>query len=799
MMNHGTQNLLYGKSVNNVEQKDNTCWLCRSESQPLLPLFSSDKSSKLHRQAIFACLDIVALYDKDANSAICSGCTEKLALFSWFSHQAKSNDLFLQQLPQELFRPGEEYCRLCLTTDGSLNKIFPTNAETRSELCAMIQECIEIEVNYYRDFEARVCKLCRSELLSIATFKQICKQSRSNTQLGYNSEEENWQNEETSNNSTSQQKRKGKKRLIEPNGKKHKPNIVENEFEQELLNVSEKNKRKEIYRMLWKADDERNFEVIKLKKGRAKISVAGFMFQISARKNGGPSIWYCDMRKLNKCKNMVTVSADGKIATFNSKIKHTHEAKIPRLLKCPPGKGSLLREDGTLESFWLLYSGTMGREFERQLVYRNYRYNLTHLNNDDTTEWLCRFKACRVTLEVSGVFKLISQIRGFHIHPELSAREIDDAFKDCKFKPNSTDVITPFREDKLQETSTKESTNLAKPQIYTILAYDDSERDFAVLRAKGNRYKILYQGYYYKYYLRAPGGLTYWKCIWDSIHNCMAMISITNDGKRASIYGQIEHNHQTKYAPIFDYDLKQYSVKNVTCDAVEQIFLLSRDCIYFSSRSLLYCHNIYNLRLVINDVETRWTCVKIDLQRKQCPAQLIIHGQFESFLQKGEHCHSPLTGQEISSVKQGNRLELSALDSDGPLSAEDNENAINSSNLLSMLKQQLFSYPAGRNSIWDKTEKKHNTFFLLTGNTRTNDYPNVVFYNDYRYAFASIDEYGTSQWICGQLLDTNMMQGTCTAHLTIEGVFQRLTFKGVHNHEKIHRPIAEFLYSSIDT
>ncbi|XP_055547214.1 uncharacterized protein LOC129731339 [Wyeomyia smithii] len=787
-------------SILNVVPNDNTCWLCHSASRPLSALFSSNDSSKLYRQQIFACLDIVAVYDRDANRAICTDCCDKLGSFSWFSHQGKSNDLFLRQLPQECFRAGEEYCRLCLSTNGHLQVVFPLGAEVDSDLCAIIKECIGVEVNYYRDLGAQICNLCRSQLLSFATYKQICKQLHSKSRDSLSDNEKQWKNNEILDGSASQNKRK-QSNLIEVNAKRQKLDALGSK----PLESSQKTDRKMIFRMLWTADDERNFEVIKEKKGRAKVYVAGFTFNFVNVKNDGSSLWYCEMKQLVKCKNAVTISADGKIAIFDPKLKHTHGSEIPRLLKCPPGKGCLLKEDGRVESFWLLHGVVNGRDHERHLFYHNNRYILRNFNLDnDTSIWSCRAKGCRMTVEVSGVFKKIYQIQGFHSHPDVSSREIEDALKANKVKSNSEDVITPFRENKAQDwqnKNTKIITKLAIPQIYTILAEEDSDRNFAVCGARGNRYKILYLGYYYKYYLRAPGGFTYWKCIWENIHNCMAMIAISNDGKRATKYGQIEHNHPTKYAPIFDYDLKQYSVRKVPCDTLDHMLLLSRDCIYFRSRSLLYRHNIYNLQLIINDVETRWSCVKVDLQRKQCPAQLIIHGQFETFLQKGEHCHSPFTGKEIKCVKQGNQLELSALNNDKKLSTENTEDTSSSGiseNLLSMLKKQLFSYPVGRGIMWDSFEQRHHPFFLLTDNTKTRDNPNKVFYKHYRYSFASIDEYGTSQWICCQLLDTNTIQGTCTAHLIIEGVFQRVSFKGIHNHERIPEPIVEFLCSGAE-
>ncbi|XP_058815530.1 uncharacterized protein LOC131679027 [Topomyia yanbarensis] len=791
---------------------DRSCWLCQCVNRPLNPLFSQDDSSKFYRNLIFVCLEIVVVHHRNSDALICVDCIEKLNSFSWFSHQGKSNDQFLKQLPEEHFRVGEQYCRLCLATNGRLHQIFFADGQPNTELCAIIEECTGVVVNCYRDFKSHICDMCRTQLEMFVTFKRICRQIKEKHKLEFSNETDGYGSESledeteaslldilgSENEANEQNTKKKRKRNVQLKNKakkvKSSPAQTENKLGRTVY-------RKQVFRMLWLADDERNFEVIKEKKGRAKVYIDGYKFNFQLVNPDGSSVWNCEWKKLHNCKNVVTVSADGKIATFNKSLSHTHGTEPSRLIMCPPGKGSLLKEDGTEENIWLLHFLTAGEEHVRQLVYRGQQYTLCAIYNDkDTSEWVCKSKQCRVAVIVKGIFKHIEHLRGYHIHPELSEQETREILRLCKIRPNSDDVITPFREKNVSEWRNKSNSieKLVVPPIYTQLASNDPHRNYEVCNIKGNRYKIQYGGYYYKYYLRSVGRTTLWKCIWETIHNCMAMIVVTSDGKQASIYGEAEHSHSTNFAEIFDYELKQYSVRKITSEVEENIQLLSRECLYFYSRSLLHQNHIYNLRLIVNS-ETRWACVKLDYQRKQCTAMLILNGNFQSFLLKGEHCHPPMSGSEIKHViRPGNKLELSALTSDEQVSNEDTEQSLYSDasqSLLSMLKQQLLTYPAGRGSIWDKGENKQFSFYFLTDNSNKRENPYKVFYQQYRYSFASIDQHGTSQWICCKLIDTSARLGTCTAHLTIEGIFQRVTAKGSHNHDGIPETMVEYLCS----
>ncbi|XP_058451416.1 uncharacterized protein LOC131430432 [Malaya genurostris] len=789
--------------------QDHSCWLCQSVNRPLAPLFSEDPSSELNRQLIFTCLEI-EVHHRNADASVCTDCIDKLNSFSWFSHQVKGNDSFLKQFPEEFIRDGERFCRLCLATNGHLHQEFFEDGQPNFELGAIIEECTGVEVNCYRNYKSHICTMCRTQLEMFVTFKRICRHIREKNKMESSNETEEFSFEPVEDeNGTAllgfllsddeSNEQKAKRKRTEKDLPKSKPKKVKSSTFPTVKKKTWKTvDRKDIFRMLWSADDERSFEVIKEKKGRASICVAGYVFYFCNVKPDGSSVWNCEWRKLHKCSSVASVSADGKIASLSKNMQHTHGTGTSRLMMCPPGKGFILQKDGTKEPLWLLHFLTAGRSQDRQLIYRGRRYSLNTINNDnDTSEWICRHKSCRSVITVTGIFKLITPLRGVHQHPQITEQEIREALISCKIKKTSEDVITPFREKNVLEWRNKSNSidKLTAPQIYTTLASRDADRNYEVFEIRGNRYKILHRGHFYKYYLRETGGSSIWKCVWESIHNCMAIIAVSNDGKTASNYGQVEHTHPFEFADIFTYHLKEYSVRNITGEIYETVQLLSRECLYFFSRAIVHQNHIYNLRLIVNS-ETRWACHRLDAQRRQCPVVFIVNGHFETFLIKGEHCHTPMSKHELEQiVKPGNILELSALKSDEQVS---NDDTVDSINLLSMLKQQLFTYPAGRGTIWDKGENKYFSFYFVTdNNNKRSENPYKVFYQQYRYSFASINEDGTSQWICCKLINTNTKQGgTCTAHLTIEGLFKRITAKGSHNHDGIPKTMVEYLCSN---
>lgn len=498
----------------------------------------------------------------------------------------------------------------------------------------------------------------------------------------------------------------------------------------------------------------------------------------------------------------LTVGANGKIATVTKSMVHTHDSEPVRLLKCPLGKGVLLNNDGTEEAFWLIGVKHAGKKMDRHLIFRGHYYILRTCDvSQDTSQWMCKCRQCRVVIEVRGIFKFITS-KGVHTHPEISKREFQEALKGCKVSARSEDVITPFRDQKVPEMDPNMSClhrKLSVPDVYAKLAMEDESREFIVLKVRENLYKIRYLGYDYKFYLKQPVGSTLWKCLWESIYNCKAVIVVSGDGKNAAYYGLVEHNHSIEPAPIFLCEPKQYLVRNIANDALEQMKLLSRECTYFRSRTLLFRFHVYNLYQIIND-ETRWLCVRTGSQGQQCSASIIITGPMELFLRKGDHCHLPMSTSEIKSIiKPGFVVELSALKHDESPQRANSTDSGSSNDVLEMLKQQLLAFPVGRGGIWDMKENRNHPFYFVMDQAKKNDTPYKFFYQHYRYAFTSIDEYGTSQWICCKLLETSAREGTCTARVTMEGVFQRVLVRGTHNHGGIPESMVEYLCSKTET
>uniref|UniRef100_A0A1Q3F0L1 ZAD domain-containing protein n=1 Tax=Culex tarsalis TaxID=7177 RepID=A0A1Q3F0L1_CULTA len=787
-----------------------SCTLCQAEDRPLTSLISTDAKARQLRRYIRDCLKVMINSEDDKNTRICADCGEKLQSFNWFYHQGQANDVFLKQQPEGTIPADEPYCRLCLGLKSNMYNVFPPNGQPDNPLCEIIAECVGVNLSFYQDFGALICPSCHTQLESLTTFKRISKQilldigdSESNVSVGQPEaagqpgpdpesllEVMSVEPEPTK----SSPKSNGKKRKKQPR-QVVEAKQVKVEPEPQFSNSSvafAKTGRQRVFRMLRVADDDRNFEVIKETKGRAKVTIDGYRFVISSEKKDGTSVWNCEWKVLHNCKYTITIDANTKFATFPKGMVHPHEPET-RLLKCPFGRGNFLQDDGTEDPFWLLGESGTNKQNERHLIYQNQRYVLRSINAmNDTSEWECKMAKCNARVEIIGIFKFISLASAEHGHTALSGREVRQALQASRLNVDSKDVVTPFRKQALSEEEFKKlgrrRTEFSAPAVYTKMASEDPDRNYDTFKIKENLFKVRFQQYGYKYYLKLGGGATLWKCIWEGLHNCNAMVQISPDTKRAELWGAIQHNHPATPAPIFDCDLTKYSVRSITSTTDETMELLVRECQYFESRSLVYRKHIYNLNQVVNQTETRWSCVKAGTNGQMCPASLIINGMMESFLHKGLHCDPALSDSQLRNIiLPGNILDLSVQQdilssSDG--SEPDEPSQEPPPDVLIMLKQQLFNFALGRATIWDKQEGKIMPFYFLKDTAKQDDDgAYLLFYQKHRYSFASIDEYGVSQWICSKLLQPDAQGVTCTAHITVEGVFQRLLAKGSHNHE----------------
>ncbi|XP_039433976.1 uncharacterized protein LOC120416320 [Culex pipiens pallens] len=815
-------------TANNALEPPASCTLCQADDRPLTSLISTDARARQLRRYIRDCLKIVTNSEDDKNTRICADCGEKLQSFNWFYHQGQANDVFLKQLPEGTIPADELYCRLCLGLKSNMYNVFPTNGQPENPLSEIIAECVGVSLSFYQDFGALICPSCHTQLEGFTTFKRISKQilldigdSGANVSVEETSEEVRQpgpdpesllevmsvEPEPTKGSSKSKKRKKPPRQVVEPKQIKVEP---EPQFTNSSVAFA-KNGRQRMFRMLRVADDERNFEVIKEIKGRSKIVVDGYRFVFTSEKKDGTSVWNCEWKVLHNCKHTITLDANTKFATFPKGMVHPHEPET-RLLKCPLGRGNFLQDDGTEDPFWLIGESGLNKQNERHLIYQNQRYVLRSINAmNDTSEWVCNVAKCKSRVEIIGIFKFISLASAEHGHAPLAYREVCQALKSSKIGVDARDLITEFREQTLPEEEFKKlrgrRTEHLAPAIYAKMAVEDSGRNYDILKIKENLFKVCFQQYGYKYYLRLGEGATLWKCIWEGLHNCNAMVQISPDAKRAELWGSIQHTHPAIPAPIFDCDLIKYSVRSITSAAIETIELLSRKCLYFDSRSLVYRKHIYNLNQVVNQTETRWSCVKAGSNGQMCPALLIINGMMESFLHKGLHCDQPLTDSQLRNIiLPGNTIDLSVQQDtlpDSDDSEPDEPTQEPPPDVLIILKQQLFNFTLGRATIYDKQEGKVMPFYFLKDTTKQDDGAYLLFYQQHRYSFASIDEYGVSQWICSKLLQSDAHGVTCTAHITVEGVFQRLEAKGGHNHEGaammeyVYRPEGELVRAGV--
>lgn len=827
-----------GQEAGGPEPKRNQCcFLCQSAHRKLCRIFAAENLKSLIRKY----LEIKIL--PDMNELVCVDCIEKLKSLRWFALQGRKNDTFLKSLPNELLPQEDKYCRLCLATNDNLQAIFIENTQQHSNsnvLCQLLKECISIELDYHRDFTSYICALCRTQLEMFVTFKRIAQQMQHETTNDINltgekngvtevnkeidtptafepvlKEMNDHQSDEPVQKKRRKRRTKAEMALARAQGLCKQPKPKEDKKEKHKTHTKAKsqidsikespapqfmitednglalNDRRRTIRVLWMADDERNFEVIKVKGGGVRVRMDGFGFFHGRTNTDGTSLWHCEYKIIHNCRFEIVISANGKMATVSNTKNHTHDKNLTPLLNCPLGKGRVLNSDGTEDTIWLVDKYKTCRHVERHLIYRGHRYGLRGpYEEKDISLWDCRVRHCNTTIKVIGIFEEITVLKGTHNHPEITDQEWRDALKDSKVSMHSQDVITPFRSGK-----TEAKNKTALPKIYAQLSTADQSRDFEVIKLKESVYKIKYQGYDYKLYLKQQDGSTLWKCIWDGLHGCKAVIVVSDNGKTAAYYGLDQHSHPEEPGQIFECDPQQYSVRNIASDAMESITLLARECKYFRSRTIFFRSNLYNLYQIVND-ESRWSCIRTDSFGQQCIASLMVTGKMESFLQKGVHCHMPVPKSDIKSIiKPGNILDLSALKQNDHSTTTDTVQPGSSDDVLEILKRQLFTYPMGRGSIWDKSDSRNIPFYFVKDQPKNNETPYKFFFQQYRYAFASIDEYGISQWICCQLLENSALAGTCTARVTIEGVFQRVAVKGYHNHEGISQSLVEYLCS----
>lgn len=376
--------------INVLDQPATCCTLCQADDRPLTSLISTDARAKNLRRYIRDCLKIVVNSEDDKSTMICADCGDKLQSYNFFYHQGQANDVFLKQLPEGTIPADELYCRLCLGLKSNMYNVFPTNGQPSNQLSEIIAECIGVSLSFYQDFGALICPSCHTQLESFTTFKRISKQilldigdsemsitvghSEGATQAGPDPESllevmsvEPEPTKGGSKKATGKKRKKQARQVVEPKQIKIEP---EPQFTNSSVAFA-KTGRQRVFRMLWVADDERNFDVIKETKGRAKIVVDGYRFVFYSEKKDGTSVWNCEWKVIHNCRHTITLDANTKFATFPKGMVHTHEPET-RLLKCPSGRGNFLEDDGKEEPFWLVQEtgAHKAKNEQRVLIYR---------------------------------------------------------------------------------------------------------------------------------------------------------------------------------------------------------------------------------------------------------------------------------------------------------------------------------------------------------------------------------------------------------------------------------------------
>ncbi|XP_055593912.1 uncharacterized protein LOC129745098 [Uranotaenia lowii] len=557
--------------------------------------------------------------------------------------------------------------------------------------------------------------------------------------------------------------------------------ILKSEF---MTDVWKKSEQKRIFLMFCRGTEQTpNFRILRKTEESVTIEFNGHPFSLKSLDHDGSSTWECGYRSLCGCKYSLRVVDEGKRALPAQKsARHTHEVNPFRILKCPLGRGTIPKASGKTEKFWLadtIDGYHTGQPLDRFLFFRGQRFNLSTIDREkDVTCWRCIIKACEACIYVRGIFKDINTINR-HNHVVMANKEWNRALRKA-LGSCETDIINAFsqQEDAQECASNTKSNNLSVPDIYKVLYHFDVNRKFDIKTVNG-QLKILFENFSYKYYLKNSDGTCIWKCVFDKLHNCQAMVKVSVDGIRVSRFSTNDHSHSSELSKILTCELKSYYVCN-TQNNLTEFKVFAHQSTYFESRSVLIKRQFYSLCLIPNSTESRWLCVKPGTRRKQCGAAISIRGFFESCQMIGEHDHPDLTGKEIESViKPQNYVDFTTFqqtDQTKNVSEEKNQQQSKQQESAESLQQRLFAFTSGLNSIWDPTEGQPISFryWKEADSTQNKKFPKIN-YRSYWYQFSETTKNGTSRWTCDGLWD-------CSAYALVEGLFKRITVEGTHVH-----------------
>lgn len=746
------------------------CCLCKvSSGVKLLALFEDSSqrgTDSTTAEKIKICIDREVSPETDPMARICLACLEELNAHHGFWKQAlQCNDYAQNQMTADeaevVDAPTEiRVCRFCLQIGANLLlDLFPQGEASNDHQLGKIQECLAIQMNPW-DPVTKICSACVQRIEQFLEFR-----AKHVPATMYVETEPTAGSSHPADEVLQKGAQDESMDLDLTVYDSHCSVQLDSKREDPLIGVRPKLQviRPEMVALLGTDSKERNFSAV-LKNGeQLTVTFEDYPFRFHSMTNRGGTLWYCLGAKLRKCPVKLEIDPAGKIALITSKCsKHVHPLQPPAVMQCPIGKGFVRFGEAADESFWLFDSRQIFNNQTRSLIFAGYRYYLYICNNDNPLSlWHCgrRRKAlCRAVLEVEGVFQRVRVI-GNHNHAAMEQEKIDEALRGCPLDSATTEAIGAFQksnavptvrrpqpESKQQQRQAMKSVLKEKnPEIFKVLQEEDSERNFECVNA-GSKLKIKHEGFEYRYFGTQEDESTLWKCIMDSLHQCLMVAKLSADGKYMEMFNGLRHRHTPEPAAVFGYPLGKRMVGD------EPLWMIKRFSIFFESRSVIFRDHVFILHFANKKGTVHWGCMK----KHSCRALLIAKGDFQDIELRKDHSHEKTPPEILRRLLEGHSQPLSA-----------NENIT--------FKQRLLSFPSMTGKIWDEVRNERETFYLLNQVKTGETIAYGLIFRGFRYSFLSLDQYGTSRWGCG----------ICRVVAIIEGIYESIYIKDEHNHEQM--------------
>ncbi|EDS30539.1 conserved hypothetical protein [Culex quinquefasciatus] len=736
------------------------CRLCKSSTGvKLLALFGRGRKCAPTGtvEKVRRCLGVEISTEHDPEALICRACLTRLDRYDAFRSRAlQCNEYAQNQMADDEAQLGDDVpaevrvCRFCLKIGGRLMDLYPEGGASEEQQLAMIRESLDVEINLW-DSVTKICRICLQSLEELVAFrKELLPESV------YVKQEEK---PELSNLGALAE-------ILDMHVSDSDCSLKDGEDPLEKTNL--KIIQPELVALLGTDREGRNFTVLKDDGERLKIAFEGFQFQFSSMQSKGKSWWNCAMQRLRTCRKKLEIDALGMGASTNG--RHNHSARLDKLMECPAGKGKMPFNKLEMD-FWFYYGDSKQYQNTRTIFLDGFKYYLSRLLIGSAgSKWNCselRQHRCKATLLIDGIFER-AELKGKHTHKAMLQRKIEWALISSGIDLESSEAITTFRRDNPSVTGIAEDREVAnqknllslmrsatkekQPEIFRVLGgEEDPERNFQVTRT-GAKFKLCKDGYEHRYYGRLEGGVTVWKCIMDSLNHCQVVVKLGADAKRLEPFNRKRHSHGTEPMEVLSYPIGQRMVGG------EPVWLLSRVSLYYESRFVCFRGFLFIMQEINRKGLIRWCC----LRKHSCRTLLITKGNFDEMVQKGEHSHEKLSDDELGKLIEGKPS----------ATPQPTENL--------SFRQKLLSYPCTKGSIWDEDRVQFETFYVLSDVNKAVHTGYGFVFRGHRYAFGSLDQNESSQWIC---LWQETSRGSCKAKALVEGQFQSVRISCSHNHD----------------